>query len=88
MEKWAVNPVVHFNQWAEFTPQDFKPVVDSFCDLYTLFQCDTCGTVIHLTLIDNEPEIVKCNCGDYFWNLKGNEEYVPGNIPEFSEIMI
>lgn len=73
MEQWAVNPAVHFNKWAEFTPQDFKPVVDSFYDLYTLFQCDTCGTVIHLTLIDNEPEIVKCNCGEYFWNLKDNK---------------
>lgn len=70
-EKWAVNPAVHFNKWAEFTPQDFKPVIDSFYDLYTLFQCNTCGTVIHLTLKDNEQEAVKCNCGDYLWNLKG-----------------
>ncbi len=71
VERWAVNPAVHFNEWADFTPQDFKPVVESFHDLLSLFQCDTCGTILHLVMSEGNPEAVKCNCGSFNWNLKG-----------------
>ena len=71
MERWAVNPAVHYNQWADFTIQDFKPVVDSFQDLFSIFQCDTCGTLMHLVMNEATPEAVKCNCGSLYWNLKG-----------------
>lgn len=71
VERWAVNPAVHFNEWADFTPQDFKPVMESFQDLFLLFQCDICGTILHLTMNGPNPEAVKCNCGALNWNLKG-----------------
>ncbi len=71
VERWAVNPAVHFNEWADFTPQDFKPVVDSFNSLFSLFQCDKCGTILHLVMSGGNPEAVKCNCGSVNWNLKG-----------------
>lgn len=71
VERWAVNPAVHFNEWADFTSQDFKPVVDSFNSLFSLFQCDKCGTILHLVMSGGNPEAVKCNCGSVNWNLKG-----------------
>ena len=71
VERWAVNPAVHFNEWADFTSQDFKPVVDSFNSLFSLFQCDKCGTILHLVMSGSNPEAVKCNCGSVNWNLKG-----------------
>ena len=71
VERWAVNPAVHFNEWADFTPQDFKPVVDSFNSLFSLFQCDKCGTILHLVMSGGNPEAVKCNCGSVNWNLRG-----------------
>lgn len=71
VERWAVNPAVHFNEWADFTSQDFKPVVDSFNSLFSLFQCDKCGTILHLVMSGGNPEAVKCNCGSVNWNLRG-----------------
>jgi len=70
MERWAVNPALHYNQWADFTPQDFKPVVETFRDLFSIFQCDDCGTLLHLVINGPRPEAVKCNCGKVNWNLK------------------
>ena len=70
MERWAVNPALHYNQWADFTPQDFKPVVETFRDLFSIFQCSKCGTLIHLVINGPRPEAVKCNCGNINWNLK------------------
>lgn len=72
-ERWAVNPAVHFNKWAEFTPEDFKPVVDSFYDLFSLFQCENCNSFLYLTEKNNKNESVKCDCGDIYWNLKKKE---------------
>jgi hypothetical protein len=74
VERWAVNPAVHFNEWADFTPQDFKPVVNSFQDLFSLFQCDTCGTILHLVMSEGNPEAVKCNCGSFNWNLSSKKQ--------------
>jgi recombinational DNA repair ATPase RecF len=74
MERWAVNPALHYNQWADFTPQDFKPVVDIFRDLFSIFQCNKCGTLLHLVINGPRPEAVKCNCGKVNWNLKENED--------------
>lgn len=71
IERWAVNPAVHYNQWADFTIEDFKPVVDSFQDLFSIFQCEVCGTIVHLVMNEATPEAVKCNCGSLYWNLKG-----------------
>ncbi len=70
MEIWAVNPALHYNQWADFTPQDFKPVVETFHDLFSIFQCSKCGTLLHLVINGPRPEAVKCNCGNITWNLK------------------
>ncbi|MGI6481949.1 MAG: AAA family ATPase [Methanobacterium sp.] len=74
VERWAVNPAVHFNEWADFTPQDFKPVVDSFNSLFSLFQCDKCGTILHLVTSEGNSEAVKCNCGSVTWNLKNRKK--------------
>ena len=68
MERWAVNPALHYNQWADFTAQDFKPVVETFHELFSIFICDNCGTLLHL-VNGPRPEAVKCNCGNINWNL-------------------
>ncbi len=69
LERWAVNPAVHYNQWADFTPQDFKPVIETFQDLFSIFQCNKCGTLLHLVINGPRAEAVKCNCGNITWNL-------------------
>ena len=69
LERWVVNPAVHYNEGVDFTLEDFKPVVEIFHDLFSIFQCDKCGTFIHLVINGPRAEAVKCNCGDINWNL-------------------
>jgi hypothetical protein len=68
-EQWAVNANVHYNNWANFSPEDFKPVVSTFKDLFHLFICDKCGGIIHVSLENRSPTQVRCNCLNVNWNL-------------------
>ncbi|MFA0847167.1 MAG: AAA family ATPase [Methanobacterium formicicum] len=78
IDRWAVNPAVHYNSWADFTKEDFIPVVNSFKDLFAVFECEKCKTIIHISKSGMEPEVLKCSCGALNWNLKkkGSEEKV------------
>ena len=69
-ENWAVNANVHYNKWTDFTLEDFKPVVESFQDLYTVFKCDNCDGLLYLTMNGPHPEAMKCKCGSNNWNLR------------------
>lgn len=70
LEQWVVNPNVHYNNWAEFQANDFKPVVEAFQELFNIFVCKNCGYIPSLLLSkDRKPESVKCNCGGINWNL-------------------
>jgi len=68
-ENWAINLNVHYNKWPDFTLNDFKPVVGAFEDLYSVFVCDNCGGMLHLSLDGNTEEAVRCKCGSVNWNL-------------------
>lgn len=69
IEQWAVNINVHYTNWANFSVEDFRPVVDSFHDLFGVFQCNNCGGVLHLNKNGQDLEAVRCNCGGVTWNL-------------------
>jgi energy-coupling factor transporter ATP-binding protein EcfA2 len=73
-EQWAVNPNVHYNSWANFSPQDFRPVVEAFQDLYALFVCSNCGGMLRLATVDRKIASVRCNCGKVNWNLVEKDE--------------
>jgi hypothetical protein len=69
-EQWAVNVNVHYNNWANFSIKDFRPVVEAFQDLYGLFKCSNCGGMLSLATTGMSPVTVRCNCGKVNWNLK------------------
>jgi len=69
VEQWAVNANVHYNNWANFSQNDFQPVVDAFQDLYNLFVCNKCGGMLHLAMSGATPVSIRCNCGKVDWNL-------------------
>ena len=73
-EQWAVNANVHYNNWANFSENDFRPVVDAFRDLCGLFVCSKCGGMLRLAMTGIKPVSARCNCGQVGWNLteKGN----------------
>jgi energy-coupling factor transporter ATP-binding protein EcfA2 len=68
-EQWAVNANVHYNNWANFSEGDFRPVVEAFQDLYGLFVCSKCGGMLHLATSGITPMTIRCNCGQVDWNL-------------------
>jgi len=69
-EQWAVNANVHYNNWADFSEKDFRPVVEAFQDLYGLFVCSICGGMLYLATTGMEPVAVRCSCGKVDWNLR------------------
>jgi energy-coupling factor transporter ATP-binding protein EcfA2 len=68
-EQWAVNANVHYNNWANFSASDFRPVVEAFQDLCGLFVCSKCGVILRLATTEMVPVSVRCNCGKVDWNL-------------------
>ncbi len=38
-EQWAINANVHYNSWANFSENDFRPVAEAFQDLCGVFVC-------------------------------------------------
>ncbi|MCL6443937.1 MAG: AAA family ATPase [Alicyclobacillus sp.] len=68
-ERWAVNPNVHYNQWANFTKADFRPVVDAFRDFFQQLVCSVCASTLRLSVVNHEPYDLRCNCGSLRFNL-------------------
>jgi DNA repair exonuclease SbcCD ATPase subunit len=68
-EQWAINANVHYNNWANFSVNDLRPVVEAFQDLCLLFLCPSCGGMVYLAKQNLKPVNVRCNCGTVNWNL-------------------
>ena len=62
-EQWLINPAVHFNQWANFTKQDFAPVVGAYKALMKKFWCSTCADLIEIRPSRGKREGLFCTCG-------------------------
>lgn len=69
-EQWEINPAVHYNEWANFQKEDFKPVVDAFRKLEKLFQCETCADLIYVVKTGKTKESARCGCNSVNINLK------------------
>jgi len=72
-EQWQINPAIHYNEWANFAPNDFSPVVAAFRDLVNMFFCQEskCSSLFYLiTTPPKKPDSVRCSCGNTNINLK------------------
>ncbi len=72
VEQWQVNKAVHYNEWANFSKNDFLPVVSAFRDLYEkVFSCPNgeCQAVPQVTYDGAKINGVRCKCGTVNWNL-------------------
>lgn len=69
-ENWAINVLVHQNDWASMTPADFAPVLEASKNFLTLFRCsnENCSGWIHA--VGHSPETLRCACNSYSLNLR------------------
>jgi len=70
-EEWVINKAVHYNEWANLSCNDFKPVVGVFRDLLQQFRCSkpNCDSWLSVTP-RHEPVDLRCACGSLRFNLK------------------
>ena len=75
VEQWAINPSIHFNDWANFGKTEFQKVVDSFRILLEHLRCSNsqCGSYLYVTLHKGKVEAMRCNCGATNINLKSSK---------------
>jgi hypothetical protein len=73
-ESWALNINVHYNEWANFGKDDFRPLVDTYKNLYSLFSCPNCESILYITMIEKKPQNMRCSCGKVNINLNKKEK--------------
>ena len=72
IEQWAINPSVHFNEWANLQASEFQEVVDAFKALLEQLRCQNsvCGSYLYVSPRKGQAEELRCNCGTTVINLK------------------
>lgn len=69
----ALNPNVHWNEvdseYAHCTPEELKPAVEAYRDLYEALWCDECSSCIRVVQDGLTDDTVRCNCTSISWNL-------------------
>jgi recombinational DNA repair ATPase RecF len=70
-ESWAINALVHYNEWASMTKEDFAPVVQAWQEFLQLFRCDNaeCESWIAVGGMAGAEDALRCRCGQYNLNL-------------------
>lgn len=70
-EEWIINKAVHYNEWAEFSVEEFEPVVNTFHKLLSQFRCErgNCNSWLSLSPKVN-PSDLRCACGSVRLNLR------------------
>lgn len=71
-EQWAINPSVHFNEWANLQVHEFQEVVDAFKKLLEHLRCKNpaCMSYLYVSPHKGQKEELRCNCGTTAINLK------------------
>lgn len=70
-ENWAINALVHNNDWATMGKADFAPVVEACKKFLGLFACSnpSCDGWIYVTGLLGREEALRCACGALNLNL-------------------
>ncbi|HTQ12524.1 MAG TPA: ATP-binding protein [Rhizomicrobium sp.] len=68
-EQWQINPAIHYNEWANFSKQDFAPVVETFKALVAQFSCPKCDGPLYLVKNNQKRDSLRCACGAQMFSL-------------------
>ena len=71
-ENWAINALVHNNDWATMSKADFAPVVEACKQFSGLFTCsnNNCDSWIYVSGLTGQEEALRCSCGALNLNLR------------------
>lgn len=69
VEQWGINENVHYSKWGDYSADDFRPIAEAFRDLFDLFRCSNCGSLLYVTEDKKELSNIRCNCEKVNWNL-------------------
>ena len=71
-ENWAINALVHSNDWAAMSKADFEPVVEACKQFTELFSCSNpdCDSWIYVVGMPGSEEALRCSCGTLNINLR------------------
>lgn len=66
-ENWAINALVHNNDWAAMSKADFAPVVTACKEFLSLFTCSNAGCVgrIYVVGLPGREEALRSGCGAF-----------------------
>lgn len=64
VEQWAINPAVHYNQWATFHKNDLTVVVAAFKALLAELHCAKCNGLLEVMPPKGTKQHLICTCGD------------------------
>lgn len=65
-DEWAINTVVHFNEWENQTPTEFTLVAESWRSLIREFSCNECEGLVK---IGGDKDSLRCACTSVSVNL-------------------
>lgn len=70
----ALNPNIHWNEtesaFSHCSPAELRPAVKAYQELYQVFWCGNCESVLSLSKEGNTPTAIRCRCQDINWNLQ------------------
>ena len=71
IERWQINPAVHFNEWMNLQADEFRPVVAAYQRLVRSFVCSVpeCSGTYYVVPGRGELEMLRCSCGASNINL-------------------
>lgn len=64
IERWQMNPAVHFNAWANLDRKEFAAVVAAYKALVAEFHCANCMGLLEITPPRGGKEHLLCACGN------------------------
>lgn len=63
IDRWQINPAIHYNSWAQFDRRDFEHVVTAFRALIATFHCGECNAMFEIVPPRGSREHLVCACG-------------------------
>lgn len=61
-EQWQTNQAIHYNEWNNFSKEDFSPVAAAFEKLFACFVCETCHTNFFVLPDRGSRKTLACAC--------------------------